>query len=91
MNMNSAELQRLHFDEIRVRRVVERIFLGYTGSLGVRVWDGTVISSGRDKPVATIVVHTANLLREFAWWPDPLRLPKAYFFGEIDVEGISMP
>ena len=87
MNTNSAELQQVHFDALRVRRVVERVFRGYTGSLGVRLWDGKAISLGRDSPVATIVVHTAKLLRELAWRPDPLRLAEAYFFGEIDVEG----
>lgn len=88
MNTNIAELQHAHFDSLRVGRVVERVFRGYTGSLGVRLWDGIVISVGRDSPVATIVVHTAKLLRELAWRrPDPLRLAEAYFFGEIDVEG----
>ena len=87
MNANSAELQHGHFDALRVRRAVERVFRGYAGSLGVRLWDGMVISLGRDSPVATIVVHTARLLRELAWRPDPLRLAEAYFFGEIDVEG----
>ena len=85
--MNSGELQHTHFDVIRMRRVVERVFRGYTGSLGVRLWDGIVISLGRDSPLATIVVHNAKLLRELAWRPDPLRLAEAYFFGEIDVEG----
>ena len=86
MNPNSAELQHAYLDALRVRRVVERVFRRYTGSLGVRLWGGTVISLGRDSPVATVVVHTAKLLRELAWRPDPLRLAEAYF-GEIDVEG----
>ena len=42
---------------------------------------------GEDDPVATLVVHSAKLLRELAWRPDPLRLAEAYFSGEIDVEG----
>ena len=87
MNTNSAELPRAHFDAARVGRVVERVFQGYTGSLAVRLWDGIVISLGRDSPAATIVVHTAKLLRELVWRPDPLRLAEAYFFGEVDVEG----
>ena len=41
MNTNSAELQRAHFDALRVGRVAEPVFRGYTGSLGVRLWDGT--------------------------------------------------
>lgn len=87
MNANSAELPHVRFDAHRVRSVVERVFRGYTGGLGVRLWDGIVISLGRDSPVATVVVHTAKLLRELAWRPDPLRLAEAYFRGEIDVEG----
>ena len=87
MNTNSAELRHAHIDALRVGRVVERVFRGYAGGLGVRLWDGMVISLGRDNPVATIVVHNAKLLRELAWRPDPLRLAEAYFFGEIDVEG----
>ena len=87
MQMNSAELQRVHLDTTRVRRVAERVFRGYTGGLRIRLWDGTAISLGRDRPVATVVVHSAKLLRELAWRPDPLRLAEAYFAGEVDVEG----
>ena len=87
MNTLSVKLQPAHFDAVRVRRVVERTFQDYTGSLGLRLWDGIVISLGQDSPVATIVIHSAKLLRELAWRPDPLRLAEAYFYGEIDVEG----
>ena len=87
MSTNIAQLPHAHFDARRVRRVVERVFRGYTGSLGVRLWDGNAISLGRDSPVATIVVHAATLLRRLAWRPDLLRLAEAYFYEEIDVEG----
>ena len=87
MDMNGAKLQRPGFDGIRVRRVAERVFRNYTGSLGVRLWDGTAITLGRDDPPATVVVHSARVLRALAWRPDPLRLAEAYFSGEIDAEG----
>ena len=87
MNTRSAELPQVCFDALKVRRIVERVFRGYTGSLGVRLWDGKVISLGRANPVATVVVHAATLLRELAWRPDVLRLAEAYFYEEIDVEG----
>ena len=87
MNMISAELQRAQPDGFRIKRIVEQVFRNYTGSLGVRLWDGKLISLGRDKPVATIIINTAKLIRELAWRPDPLRLAEAYFFGEIDIEG----
>jgi len=87
MEMSSAWLQRPRFDGIRLRRVAERVFRNYTGSLGVRLWDGTAITLGRDDPLATVVLRSAKVLRELAWRPDPLRLAEAYFSGEIDVEG----
>ena len=87
MNTNGTAPPRALFDARKLVDVVERVFQGYTGSLGLRLWDGLAISLGRDKPAATIIVHTAKALRELAWWPDPLRLAQAYCFGEIDVEG----
>lgn len=87
MSTNSAELQHARFGAPGVKRVVESVFRGYTGSLGLRLWDGVSVSLGRDSPVATILVHTARVLRELAWRPNPLRLAEAYVFGEIDVEG----
>lgn len=87
MSTISVELQRAQPDGSRVKRVVEQVFQNYTGSLGVRLWDGSLISLGRDKPVATIVINTPKLIRELAWRPDPLRLAAAYFSGQIDIEG----
>jgi len=88
MSVNSLELdQSTHFDVRRVRHAVERAFRDYTGSLRVQLWDGLAMSLGRSDPAATLVVHSAKLLRELAWRPDPLRLAEAYFSGEIDVEG----
>ena len=37
MNTNSPELQQARFDAVKVRRVVERVFRGNTGSLDVRL------------------------------------------------------
>ena len=87
MNTNIAALSRRHFDALRVRRIVERVFRSYTGALGVRLWDGHAILLGHDSPVATVVIHAATLLRALAWRPDVLRLAEAYFYEEIDVEG----
>ena len=87
MNTNGATPPRAHFDKRRLVDLVERVFQGYSGSLGVRLWDGLAISLGRDMPTATIIVHTAKALRELVRRPEPLRLAQAYCFGEIDVEG----
>ena len=85
--MTSVGLQHTYPDTLSVRRVLERVFKDYTGSLGVRLWDGLVVSLGRHSPLATIVIHNAKILRELALRPDPLHLAEAYFSGEIDVEG----
>lgn len=74
-------------DSHQVKKLFERFFSGYTGSLGIRFWDGQVVSLGRESPVATVVIHAAALLRNLAWRPDVLRLAEAYFYEEIDVEG----
>ncbi len=87
MNAISSELPLAHLTALRVARVLEQVFRTYAGGFGIRLWDGTTIALGPEKPVATVVVHTAALLRALAWQPDPLRLAEAYFFGEIDVEG----
>ena len=87
MDMTGSALQGLHPDALKLRRVVERVFQGYTGSLGLRLWNGIAISLGRENPVVTVVLHSARIFRELVLRPDPLRLAEAYFVGEIDVEG----
>lgn len=86
-NMNGAELQPGHFDSVVVQRIAERVFQNYSGGFGVRLWDGNTLSLGRDRPAATVVVHSARLLRALVWQRDPLRLAAGYFSGELDVEG----
>jgi cyclopropane-fatty-acyl-phospholipid synthase len=87
MNTNSSELQFNNFDASKIRHIVDRVFGGYTGSLGVRLWDGITFSLGQDNHAATLVIKNVKLFRKLIWRPDPLRLVEAYFFGEFDVEG----
>ena len=88
MNTNSAELQHINFDASKIRQIVDRVFGEYTGSLGVRVWDGMPFSLGRDNHAATLVIENVKLFRKLIWRPDPLRLVEAYFFGEFDIERV---
>lgn len=85
--MNTTALLHSPNNAPKVRRIIQRAFQDYTGSLGIRLWDGIGISLGRDSPLATIVIHSAETLRELVFRPNPLRLAEAFFFGEIDVEG----
>lgn len=87
MSTNSAELQHINFDASKIRQIAYRVFGGYTGSLGVRLWDGIPFSLGRDDHTTTLVIKNAKLFRKLIWRPDPLRLVEAYFFGEFDIEG----
>ena len=87
MNTSSAELQPINFDASKILQIVYRVFGGYTGSLGVRLWDGIPFSLGRDNHAATLVIENVKLFRKLIWRPDPLRLVEAYFFGEFDIEG----
>ena len=87
MNTSSTELQSVNFDATKIRRIVDRVFAGYTGSLGVRLWDGVQFSLGRDNHAATLVIKNVKLFRKLIWRPDPLRLVEAYFFGEFHIEG----
>lgn len=87
MNTNSVELQHINFDASKIRHIVDRVFGGYTGGLGVRLWDGIPFSLGHDDHTTTLVIKNAKLFRKLIWRPDPLRLVEAYFFEEFDVEG----
>ena len=85
--MNSTALSYKDFHAHKARVVIERIFQNYTGSLGLRLWDGITLSLGRGSPLAIIVIHSAKTFRKLVSHPHPLRFAEAYFFGEIDVEG----
>ncbi|WP_097462151.1 SAM-dependent methyltransferase [Mangrovitalea sediminis] len=87
METNSAKFQQGSVDCSKVRHVAEQIFRDYTGGIKIRLWDGTEITLGQAQPKATIVVNNAEILRDLAWHPDPLRLAEAYFRGDVDVEG----
>ena len=87
MNSTLLPLHRTRRDSQKVRRVVQRLFAGYTGGFGIRMWDGQTMSLGQNSPVATVVIHAATFFRHLAWRPDLLRLAECYFNQEIDVEG----
>ena len=63
MNTTTVSLLQPNLNSQNVKRVVERLFSGYTGSLGVRLCGGQVISLGEDSPVATVVIHAAAMFR----------------------------
>lgn len=69
------------------KRILRRLFSSFSGSLVIRLWDGSILRMGNDTPAFTIEFHRAAVLRDLILSHDPVRLAEAYFDGEIDVEG----
>lgn len=71
----------------RARRIVQRVFLDYTGNIAVRLWNGETLYFGTGAADFTLIFHHPRLFRELILSRDPLRLAEAYFQGAIDVDG----
>ena len=56
MSTNSTQLPHNNFDASKIRHIVDRVFGAYTGSLGVRLWDGVSFSLGRDNTQTALAV-----------------------------------
>jgi cyclopropane-fatty-acyl-phospholipid synthase len=87
MDMKITELPRATPDAFRMKRILDRMFQGYTGCIGVRFRDSETITLGQGSPSATIVFNTARSFCNFVLRRDPLQFVEAYFNGAIDIEG----
>ena len=71
--------------------LLKRLFLGFRGSLAMRLWNGTTLRLGRsaldEAPPFTLVCKRPSVVRSMVLGRDPLRLAEAYFREDIDVEG----
>ena len=71
--------------------LLQRLFLGFRGSLAMRLWNGTTLLLGRaavdGEPRFTLVCRSPSVVRSMVLGRDRLRLAEAYFRGDIDVEG----
>ena len=71
--------------------LLKRLFLGFRGSLAMRLWNGTTLQLGRSAldraPQFTLVCKRPSVVRSMVLGRDPLRLAEAYFREDIDVEG----
>ncbi len=74
-------------DTGHARRIVERVFRDYPGSLAVRLWDGATLHFGPAAPATTLVFHEPRSFRDLVLFADPLRLAEAYFRGRVNVDG----
>ncbi|WP_246262280.1 SAM-dependent methyltransferase [Aromatoleum evansii] len=56
-------------------------------ALAVRLWNGTTLEFGGERPRFTLALHDAHVLRELILTRDPLCLADAYVRGALDVGG----
>jgi cyclopropane-fatty-acyl-phospholipid synthase len=72
--------------------LLKRLFRGFEGNLALRLWDGTTLRLGNPThddtlPEFTLVCRSPNVVRSMVLGRDLMRLPEAYFRGDIDIEG----
>ena len=69
------------------QRIVQRLLRGFRGSVGLRLWNGTIFRLGPAAPEFTMVVRDPTVLRELVLQRNPLLLAEAHFRGLVDFEG----
>jgi cyclopropane-fatty-acyl-phospholipid synthase len=58
------------------------------GEFGVRLWDGTIWSSGSGRENRfTLVFKSPAALRRMFWFPNEVKLGEAYIYDDFDIEG----
>jgi cyclopropane-fatty-acyl-phospholipid synthase len=85
-------MPELHRGVQEASDLLKRLFRGFDGSLALRLWDGTTLRLGKAahddaRPQFTLVCRSPSVVRSMVLGRDPLRLPEAYFRGDIDIEG----
>jgi cyclopropane-fatty-acyl-phospholipid synthase len=66
---------------------IKRVFRHHGGALAVRLWSGETIRVGLGEPEFTLVFKDPYAFRDLVLWQNPLQLVRAYFLGQVDVEG----
>jgi len=66
--------------------IVEKILADYSGSIAIRLWDGTLAQGTFDAP-CTVVFREPGALRDLILHRNLLRLAECYLSGAIEVEG----
>ncbi|MHB1198928.1 MAG: class I SAM-dependent methyltransferase [Polaromonas sp.] len=75
-----------------VSSLLQRLFIGYSGSMALRLWNGHTLHLGKageeqSQAPFTLVLRNASVVRSMVLGRDPLRLVEAFFRGDIDIEG----
>jgi cyclopropane-fatty-acyl-phospholipid synthase len=67
--------------------ILHRLFDDFAEGIRFRLWDGSEMELGRDKPKMGLTFHSAAAFRGMALTRDPLRLAEYYLHGDVDIEG----
>ena len=72
--------------------LLTRLFRDFKGTIVLRLWNGTTLRLGKacleeSQAGYTLIFHSPGVVRTLVLGRDRLRIPEAYFRGDIDFEG----
>jgi len=67
--------------------ILRRVFGNVPASFAFRLWDGSEVCFGTDRPVCTVVLKSAEVFVELIRDPSPGHFAEAYVSSAIDLEG----
>ncbi len=67
--------------------ILHRLFDDFAEGIRFRLWDGSQLELGREKPQMGLTFHSAAAFRSMALRRDPMRLAECYLHGDVDIEG----
>ena len=72
--------------------LLTRLFRDFHGSIVLRLWNGAILRLGKagvdgSQAGFTLTFNSPGVVRTMLLGRDPLRIPEAYFRGDIDFEG----
>ncbi len=72
--------------------LLTRLFRDFNGSIVLRLWNGVTLRLGKTclketQAEFTLIFHSPGVVRAMVLGRDRLRIPEAYFRGDIDFEG----
>ena len=71
----------------RAARILSEVFGGIPGPFAFRLWDGTMVLLGSERPAATAVIKSPETFAKLMRDPSPGNFAEAYVSSEIDLEG----
>lgn len=69
------------------KSILRRLFRDFEGCLNVRLWDGSEVKLGQDRPAFSLSFRSAKTFQDMVLSRNPLRIVDAYFQGLIDIDG----